>query len=113
MIFQFIFLALGLLVCILMLLTRLLTSKKELKENLSFECGFESYKISRLPFSLNFFMLSIIFVLFDLEIVILVTMVSSPLTLQLNSLVLGNLFLMFMLLSLLAEWSLNKLNWIF
>nr|AXO78741.1 NADH dehydrogenase subunit 3 [Trichuris rhinopiptheroxella] len=107
------FVFLGILVCSLMLLTRSMVCKKELKEYLSYECGFESYKINRLPFSLNFFMLSIIFVIFDLEIIILVAMVSSSTSLHLNVLALGNMFLIFMLLTLLLEWSLNKLNWIF
>nr|ALF03932.1 NADH dehydrogenase subunit 3 [Trichuris sp. TTB1]ALF03958.1 NADH dehydrogenase subunit 3 [Trichuris trichiura]ATW73060.1 NADH dehydrogenase subunit 3 [Trichuris trichiura]ATW73072.1 NADH dehydrogenase subunit 3 [Trichuris trichiura]ATW73084.1 NADH dehydrogenase subunit 3 [Trichuris trichiura] len=107
------FTTLSISICCLMLFTRSLISKKELKEYLSYECGFESYKISRLPFSLNFFMLSIMFVLFDLEIIILIAMISSPVGLHLNTIVLGNMFLIFMLLTLFMEWSLNKLGWIF
>nr|ALF03945.1 NADH dehydrogenase subunit 3 [Trichuris sp. TTB2] len=107
------FTLLSILICYLMLFTRSLILKKDFKEYLSYECGFESYKINRLPFSLNFFMLSIMFVIFDLEIIILIAMISSPVGLQMNTIVLGNMFLIFMLLTLLVEWSLNKLGWIF
>nr|QXJ80307.1 NADH dehydrogenase subunit 3 [Trichuris sp. 2 ARS-2017] len=113
MIMQFVFVFLGLLVCSMMIFLRFLLSEKYNKENLSYECGFESYKLNRLPFSLNFFMVSIIFVLFDLEIIILVAMIPSIMGLQMNVFVLGNLFLLFMMVSLLLEWSMNKLSWIF
>uniref|UniRef100_A0A5S6R6E8 NADH-ubiquinone oxidoreductase chain 3 n=1 Tax=Trichuris muris TaxID=70415 RepID=A0A5S6R6E8_TRIMR len=101
----------GLMVCSLMILSRILLSEKASKDNLSYECGFESYKLNRLPFSLNFFMVSIIFVLFDLEIIVLVAMIPSTTGLQLNIFIMGNLFLLFMLMSLFLEWSMNKLSW--
>nr|QXJ80320.1 NADH dehydrogenase subunit 3 [Trichuris sp. ETH392]QXJ80346.1 NADH dehydrogenase subunit 3 [Trichuris sp. ETH232] len=113
MIFQMCFIIMGLMVCSLMILLRILFNEKSTKENLSYECGFESYKLNRLPFSLNFFMVSIIFVLFDLEIIVLVAMIPSMMGLQLNIFFMGNLFLLFMLMSLVLEWSMNKLTWIF
>nr|AGH27510.1 NADH dehydrogenase subunit 3 [Trichuris sp. GHL-2013] len=106
------FILFGILICSLMLAARSMLCKKEPKEFLSYECGFESFKVNRLPFSLNFFMLSIIFVIFDLEIVILVAIVPST-GLTLNTFILGTMFLIFMLLTLLLEWLLNKLAWIF
>ncbi|CDW59988.1 NADH-ubiquinone oxidoreductase chain 3 [Trichuris trichiura] len=91
------------LICCLILFTRRLILKKDFKEYLRYECGFERYKINRLPFSLNFFTLSIIFVVFDLEIIILIAIISSPVGLQINTIVLGNIFLIFILLTLLVE----------
>lgn len=37
----------------------------------SFECGFEHHNVSRVPFSLRYFFLTLIFLLFDLEIVLM------------------------------------------
>ena len=37
-----------------------------------YECGFEHHTLSRVPFSLRYFFLTLIFLLFDLEIVLLV-----------------------------------------
>ncbi|MFN9686957.1 MAG: NADH-quinone oxidoreductase subunit A, partial [Cyanobacteriota bacterium] len=37
----------------------------------SFECGFEHHSLSRVPFSLRYFFLTLIFLLFDLEIVLM------------------------------------------
>jgi len=36
-----------------------------------FECGFEHHNVSRIPFSLRYFFLTLIFLLFDLEIVLM------------------------------------------
>ena len=38
----------------------------------SFECGFERFKIIQSNFNIHFFVILIIFILFDLEIVILI-----------------------------------------
>ena len=38
----------------------------------SYECGFEHHSLSRVPFSLRYFFLTLIFLLFDLEIVLII-----------------------------------------
>ena len=37
----------------------------------SYECGFEHHNVSRIPFSLRYFFLTLLFLLFDLEILLL------------------------------------------
>lgn len=42
------------------------------REELSpYECGFEHHNVSRIPFSLRYFFLTLLFLLFDLEVILL------------------------------------------
>jgi NADH-ubiquinone oxidoreductase chain 3 len=44
----------------------------ELKNpNSTFECGIENNIITRIPFSIQFFLIGLIFIIFDLEVIIL------------------------------------------
>ena len=65
----------SLLVVLILKIVRVLTSEQSHfnREELSaFECGFDPYRLSRVPFSLRYFFLTLVFLLFDLEIVLLV-----------------------------------------
>nr|YP_009512518.1 NADH dehydrogenase subunit 3 [Reishia luteostoma]YP_010400241.1 NADH dehydrogenase subunit 3 [Reishia bronni]AXJ93072.1 NADH dehydrogenase subunit 3 [Reishia luteostoma]UQS75940.1 NADH dehydrogenase subunit 3 [Reishia bronni] len=77
-----------------------------------FECGFDPIKSARLPFSLRFFLLAIIFLIFDVEIVllfpILISMTSSfSLALMIGLFV----FLMILIVGLFHEWNEGSLDW--
>jgi NADH-ubiquinone oxidoreductase chain 3 len=54
------------------------------EENSSYECGFEHNSLSRIPFSLRYFLLTIVFLVFDIEIV-LITFLPYSLFLSLRS----------------------------
>lgn len=43
----------------------------------SFECGFELFRVSRLPFSIHFYLIGILFLIFDVEIVLLFPLINS------------------------------------
>ena len=50
--------------------THLLGPKRKTKVKLdSFECGIESHGNARLPFSIKYFLVAILFVLFDVEVI--------------------------------------------
>ncbi len=72
-----------------------------------FECGFDPINSSRLPFSLRFFLLSVIFIIFDVEIALLL-----PLPLSLNFPLLRTfLFLLILAIGLFHEWHEGSLEW--
>nr|YP_003456999.1 NADH dehydrogenase subunit 3 [Rhynchactis macrothrix]BAI77307.1 NADH dehydrogenase subunit 3 [Rhynchactis macrothrix] len=77
-----------------------------------YECGFDPVGSARLPFSLRFFLIAILFLLFDLEIALLLplpwgTHLKSPLlTFSGASLVLALLTL-----GLIYEWLQGGLEW--
>lgn len=83
------------------------------REKLSpFECGFDPHGTSRLPFSLRFYLIALIFLIFDVEIVLILPVVvtSSVVRLQVWSLILLG-FIGVLLLGLYYEWAQGALNW--
>nr|YP_010411514.1 NADH dehydrogenase subunit 3 [Euurobracon yokahamae]UJJ81889.1 NADH dehydrogenase subunit 3 [Euurobracon yokahamae] len=65
------------LISLFLLILNLFLSKKEYMDRekmSSFECGFSSLVSSRLPFSIHFYLIGILFLIFDLEIVFLFPM---------------------------------------
>nr|QUL61408.1 NADH dehydrogenase subunit 3 [Chicoreus asianus] len=77
-----------------------------------FECGFDPIKSARLPFSLRFFLLAIIFLIFDVEIVLLFPILVS----MSNSFSLTTVFSLFIFLVILIgglfhEWNEGSLDW--
>nr|APF47423.1 NADH dehydrogenase subunit 3 [Microgaster campestris] len=48
-----------------------------LEKNSPFECGFEPFESSRLPFSIHFYLIGILFLIFDVEIILLFPMLNS------------------------------------
>ncbi|MBT8140806.1 MAG: NADH-quinone oxidoreductase subunit A [Gammaproteobacteria bacterium] len=59
--------------CALMIVGFLLSPKKPDAEKLSsYECGFEAFEDSRMQFDVRYYLVAILFILFDLEIAFLV-----------------------------------------
>nr|YP_009652376.1 NADH dehydrogenase subunit 3 [Nothrotheriops shastensis]QDA81213.1 NADH dehydrogenase subunit 3 [Nothrotheriops shastensis] len=77
-----------------------------------YECGFDPMGSARLPFSMKFFLVAITFLLFDLEIALLLPLPWASQTNNLNSALMTALFLISLLtLGLAYEWSQKGLEW--
>lgn len=78
----------------------------------SYECGFEHHNVSRIPFSLRYFFLTLLFLLFDLEILFLLF---TPYVIMSNfaylCYLLVMLFIFILFLGLLYEWNDGTLEW--
>nr|APC60679.1 NADH dehydrogenase subunit 3 [Trinomys albispinus] len=77
-----------------------------------YECGFDPTEITRLPFSMKFFLIAITFLLFDLEIALLLPLPWAFQTMNLNNTVWISMALILILsLGLIYEWLQKGLEW--
>nr|ACY01630.1 NADH dehydrogenase subunit 3 [Galendromus occidentalis] len=92
----------------------LISSKyEEDKEKLSiFECGFDALSSPRSPFSIQFFKILVIFLLFDMEILIVLPFPLYKLNYLFNIFFLL-LILLFLIFGLLYEWKEGSLDWLY
>ena len=76
-----------------------------------FECGFEPKESGRLPFSVRFFLLAVVFLVFDIEVALLFPLILGlKVRLNTNTLVRGLGFLFILLMGLLHEWRAGALR---
>nr|YP_010693106.1 NADH dehydrogenase subunit 3 [Dacus humeralis]WCB98287.1 NADH dehydrogenase subunit 3 [Dacus humeralis] len=77
-----------------------------------FECGFDPKSSSRLPFSLRFFLITIIFLIFDVEIALILPMI---LIISVSNLLVwtstSTIFIIILIIGLYHEWNQGMLNW--
>nr|ALO64517.1 NADH dehydrogenase subunit 3 [Andrena cineraria] len=94
-----------------MVLTKMI--QKNRKKMTPFECGFNPMTSPRLPFSIQFFLITLMFLIFDIEIILIIPilplikykiMMSTKLTFL--------TLLMILIISLWMEWMFSYLEWI-
>lgn len=87
-------------------------SNNDREKTSPFECGFDPKNNARVPFSLRFFILAIIFIVFDIEIVLLIPIpILNTFINTVQAEIAGMLFLVILLLGLFHEWKEGSLNW--
>nr|WAM61656.1 NADH dehydrogenase subunit 3 [Neptis soma] len=99
---------------IFMMISFILSKKSMLdREKCSpFECGFDPKSLARIPFSLHFFLITVIFLIFDVEIALIFPMI--PTFLLVNFLTwfkISFFFIIMLLIGLYHEWNQNMLDW--
>nr|QZZ18169.1 NADH dehydrogenase subunit 3 [Badamia exclamationis] len=99
---------------IIMMLSLILSKKsfKDREKCSPFECGFDPKSSARNPFSLHFFLITVIFLIFDVEIALIFPMIT---TFNLVNFTIWSktsfFFLLMLLIGLYHEWNQNMLNW--
>nr|AVY52174.1 NADH dehydrogenase subunit 3 [Lepidoptera sp. 1 TS-2018] len=99
---------------IMMFLSIILSKKSFMDREKSspFECGFDPKSSARIPFSLHFFLITVIFLIFDVEIALILPII--PLFKLVNFFIwfkISLFFIIILLLGLYHEWNQNMLNW--
>nr|QNG56385.1 NADH dehydrogenase subunit 3 [Macrohyliota sp. 1 MJ-2020] len=99
---------------ILILMLNLISKKSFIDREKSspFECGFDPKSSARLPFSLQFFLIAAIFLIFDVEITMLLPMITTiKLNNMMNYMIIFLFFIFILLLGTYHEWNQGALNW--
>nr|AEP27534.1 NADH dehydrogenase subunit 3 [Larinus turbinatus] len=91
-------------------------SKKSISDrekNSPFECGFDPKNLARLPFSLQFFLIALIFVIFDVELTLLLpTILVMKISNLWNLSLTFNIFILILIFGLFHEQNQGSLNWV-
>nr|YP_010954790.1 NADH dehydrogenase subunit 3 [Hemisodorcus derelictus]WMW30175.1 NADH dehydrogenase subunit 3 [Hemisodorcus derelictus] len=98
----------------MMMISSLLSKKTFIDREKSspFECGFDPKSSPRLPFSLQFFLIAVIFLIFDVEIALLIPLISI---LKISKImffwIISFFFIIILLVGLYHEWNQGALEW--
>ena len=107
----FLFLALGLSIGFIVL-NFIFSPKNPDPEKLSaYECGFEPFNDSRMEFDVRFYLVAILFIIFDLEIAFLFPWAISLGTIGLYGYISMLIFLFILTIGFIYEWKKGALDW--
>nr|YP_009349811.1 NADH dehydrogenase subunit 3 [Loxoblemmus doenitzi]APD14909.1 NADH dehydrogenase subunit 3 [Loxoblemmus doenitzi]AQM39934.1 NADH dehydrogenase subunit 3 [Loxoblemmus doenitzi]QOL00666.1 NADH dehydrogenase subunit 3 [Loxoblemmus doenitzi] len=103
------------LLTLIILMLSLSLSKKSIldrEKNSPFECGFDPKSSARLPFSLRFFLIAVIFLIFDVEIALIMpAMIIQNTSNSYTWMMTMTFFIVILLLGLYHEWNQGALQW--
>ena len=89
-----------------------LSSKNPYKEKVSsYECGFDPIYSPGKPFSIKFFIIGLLFLIFDLEIIFLFPWAATTSIIHIVNQVIIYFFILFLILGLIYEWLKGGLEW--
>ena len=108
----FMFIAAMAFILLSMVATHALGPKKQSKiKQDAFECGIESQGDARTPFSIKYFLIAILFVLFDVEVIFMYPWAVNFKTLGINGLIEMFMFMGFLVLGLIYIIRKGALTW--
>jgi len=107
----FMSLALGLAVLLLVLGRALGPHKPSQAKSSPYECGFEAFEDARMKFDVRFYLVAILFILFDLEIAFLFPWASVLDEIGLFGFLAMVIFLLVLVVGFIYEWMKGALEW--
>ena len=78
----------------------------------SYECGFSPFNQARIVFDIQYYVLGILFILFDVEIFFILTWSLVLLNLSFFSFFVMFIFILFLMLGFIYEWRIGLLEWL-
>ena len=85
--------------------------EKSSAKNSAYECGFENFSDARMKFDIRFYLVAILFIIFDLEIAFLFPWAVALESLGVSGLVAMSIFLLVLIIGFVYEWKKGALNW--
>jgi NADH-quinone oxidoreductase subunit A len=104
-------LGLGLGVFLCLLATFVSVSRPDREKCSPYECGFEPFESARIPFDIRFYLVAILFIIFDLETAFLVPWAVVFRHLHWFGLVAMAVFLGLLVVGFIYEWKVGGLEW--
>jgi len=108
-----IFLGVGFAMAIVMLILGALLSphRPDPVKNAPFECGFEAFEDARMKFDVRYYLVAILFIIFDLEIAFLFPWAITLNKIGLFGLIAMGVFLGILIIGFIYEWKKGALEW--
>ncbi|MEO8460002.1 MAG: NADH-quinone oxidoreductase subunit A [Dokdonella sp.] len=102
----------GVIGCALLVIGNLLGHKTPNKEKTApYECGFEPFEDTRMQFDVRYYLIAILFIIFDLEIAFVFPWATVFSSLGVLGLVEMAMFLMLLLIGFIYAWKKGALEW--
>ena len=105
----FIYLMISIIIPMVIGVGRFLLRSKFIRSD-RFECGFDSFNVSVFPVSLRFFVFCIIFLILDLELIIISV---TPIVIWSSGFIVNIVVFLFLVtVSIILEWLFGRLSWV-
>lgn len=85
--------------------------KPDIEKNSPYECGFEAFEDARIKFDIRYYLIAIIFILFDLEIAFLFPWAIVFKKLGLYGFIVMSIFLLILIAGFIYVWKKGALEW--
>nr|AZZ89042.1 NADH dehydrogenase subunit 3 [Achilidae gen. 1 sp. n. 1 SX-2018] len=94
-------------------MTSLISKKNKMsrEKNKPFECGFSNISSARMPFSTHFFLIAMMFLIFDIEISMILPMYSTKMIKMDEWMYTSMTIIMILMAGLIHEWNNGMLEW--
>ena len=76
-----------------------------------YECGFDPFEDARIPFDVRYYLVAILFIIFDLEIAFLFPLAVSLNKIGIAGIIAMGIFLLVLVIGFIYEWSKGALEW--